>query len=286
MTARQQTPDNRRGFVLVSVLWLGAFLIVLIGALLQQSRTTLFVSRTGVEEAVADGLLTAAVESIAVRYMGSSPPKTSDGRVLTLPFANGSVRIAVEDANGLVDLNRAPPEMIEFFTMAGGDERSARAILERRGDLGAPLTAPWRTPGELADDRGISGQVAAFATSYATVFSTSGAINPMTAPLAVLLMLPGVDAETAAHVMAIRSGAAGDPQPVMDLLANSAHLLDPTPGKVYEAYLSATVKGGLTKTALATMLFGGDTSVPYRILDWRPWADQPAWVRGGVALQQ
>ena len=148
------------------------------------------------------------------------------------------------------------------------------------------MVAPWRTPGELADDPHVTGQVAVYAANYATVFSTSGAINPMTAPLRVLLMLPGVDADTAAHVMAIRSGAAADPQPVMDLLTKSAHLLDPTPGKVYEAYLSATVKGGLTKTALATMLFDADGEVPYRILDWHPWADQPAWVRGGGPLQK
>ena len=280
MTLAGASLGSRRGFVLVAVLWLGAFLIVLVAALLQQSRTTLTVARSGVEETIADAMLTGAVETLALSYPRMAQPGLSDGRLRTIAVAGGAVAVAVQDDNGLVDPNRAVAPVIVQVAAAAGDAGAGRSILARRGEPGTPSAAVFREREEIADLPNGNDALAAFFDNFGTMFSVAGGINPMTAPAAVLAVLPGVSGAVAAKAVALREQPGTDPQKVIAILGPAAgQFLDPTPGKNFDVFLSAKVGSGLTKTLRVTMLFEGSAAVPYRLGDWRPWAEQPAWVR-------
>jgi type II secretory pathway component PulK len=276
---------SRRGFVLVSVLWLAAFAIVLVVALLQQSRATLTVARAGVEESLADAMLTGAVEQVAIKYRGGR----SDGHRSTLTVPGGTVVVAVEDVNGLIDINSVAPPVIDEIA---GDLRARTAgqtIVDRRGGAAGETPQPFRLREEVGALPGAKPDLAAFFSDYGTVFSTDGKINPMTAPLAVLASLPGIEPDVARQAVALRRRPQGTPQQVMKLLAPAADFLDPTPGKAIDVYLEARVgtKAGrsLTKTLRVTIVFAGGGKSPYRIADWRPWAAEPAWVGAADGVQ-
>ena len=282
MSTPRHDHAGKRGFVLVSVLWLGTFLIVLLAALLQQGRVTLAVTRTGLGEVTADAMLTASLELLAARLAGGGTAADGDGRAKSERSANGTVLVAAQDMNGLVDLNRAPAPLIAALAAAARDDRAADAILARRASPGAPVQSPFRSREELADADGVTPEAAAFAADYTTVFATNGTINPLTAPVAVLRLLPGVDAAVAAKIVAVREHSLSDSGPVFALLPGTSALVAPAPLNAYDVYIEATVTGGLTKSVRATMLFDGDASRPYRLLDWHPWAARPAWVRRGA----
>lgn len=280
MTTLVPPAAARSGFVLVAVLWLGALLILFAGALMQQSRATLTVSNNGVEEVIADGLLTAAIELSAFRLTEGS---VADGTTKTLSFTDGSVEVALLDMNGLVDLNRSPPQLIEALAAAAGDRRSARVILARRGQPGDPLEAPWRAREEPADTPGVDPDFVALASDYATVFGTTGAINPMTAPPAVLMLLPGVSRAAADQIVRLRERGPGKVERIVGLLAAGA-MISATPADTLDVFLEARAGDEFIKTVRATVLLES-TSGTYRILDWHPWAVKPAWVRNRTSLQ-
>jgi hypothetical protein len=259
---------------------LGALLILLASALMQQSRATLSVSNNGVEEVIADALLTAAMEVSASRLTEAS---VADGTTKTLSFTDGSVEVTLLDMNGLVDLNRSPPQLIEALAAAAGDRRLAKVILARRGQPGDPLEAPWRAREEPADAPGVDPAFVALASDYATVFGTTGAINPMTAPSAVLVLLPRVSRATADQIIRLRERDPDKVERIVGLLAAGA-MISATPAGTLDVFLEARTDDGFTKTVRATVLLEA-TSGTYRILDWQPWAVKPAWVRNRTLLQ-
>jgi general secretion pathway protein K len=219
---------NRRGFVLITVLWVVAALSAVAGL-------TLAVARTGAETTRNRGALTrgawareACAEILLARYARDPGIRALD----TVDLGRGTWCTAeLSDPAARVDLNEAPPEALRRII---GKDTLTDALLDWRDpdDLERPLgaerawyrTANRRPPRngplaaieELLLVRGFDSATVAKVASLLTV-EGAGGINLNAAPRQVLETLPGLGPEGVSVVLARRAGG--------ETIAGSDHLI-------------------------------------------------------------
>ena len=165
----------------------------------------------------------------------------TDGTVYVWPFGGGQVWVSIQDEAGKIDLNAAPDELLRGLFLsaewAGPDgeivglgEREADALVDairdfadkddlRRlngaedrdyADAGRPWDAkdaPFEAVEELQQVLGMTPPLYRAVAPALTVHSGSKGIDTTSAPLAVLLALPGSDAAAADAHLAARAEA-------------------------------------------------------------------------------
>ena len=140
-TARERLRPAR-GFILVSVLWLLAGLTVVAGLVSRYGvtaaeRAQLVRLRSSAEIAMASTrsdvlLLLAATRATTFGLSGASGPLYVDNRVYT---GRGSTLVRIQDARGLIDLNRSSDEVLErLFTVCGAPVDQAASLVARLRD--------------------------------------------------------------------------------------------------------------------------------------------------------
>lgn len=291
------------GFILVFVLVLAGVLSTLAGAALMVSRSAATLARLGGDLAQADQLLAAGAAAAAFRlFHGGGAP--ADG-ALALDLAAGRVEVRIRDEGGLVDLNRSDPRLLAGLYRAAGngrlrpDEFAERIVAwrERRdeervtrpaagGRAGAPAagderpdegTRPpprlFRSVEELARVPGIAaGDVAALAP-YLTVYNFDGRVSLAGAPATVLAAFPGLNAEEARRIVALRRAAAGRPDEAEALerirtsFGERLRFARAEAGPAFRLDLAARLADGLARTAQAVIAAGSDER-PFHVLEW------------------
>lgn len=202
----------QQGFALIAVLWLVAALSVMVGGLMltvksefktaSYSRQTLQASATG--EAAIQVALQAVVASTKPPIQLVSEPVSVFGQ---------TIDVQMIPMNGYVDLNRAPPELLQavFQLGAGMDGGSAGSLVEA---INAARTVPgpsgkppgFESPEDLlllpGVDYALYSRIAPLVTTDA---GGNGKVNIKAAPPGVLAVIAGGDESAVSSFMQARS---------------------------------------------------------------------------------
>lgn len=248
----REEPGARPGFAMLTVLWVMtvASIVALAGALVGRNGVNAARNRFQMERAfwiamgcarraqatIDESLLSArSIEDAAFQW------RTLDRQVLQSPVvANGLCEYSLEAAGTRLDINAASDEMIVRLLRALGHGDEALEMTDALGDwrdvddIPRPLGAErdWyvsagRMPprnDRLANLRELA-RVRGFEeiSAYDSVFTTEhGRISLATAPVTVLIAVPGFSRETAERIVELRDAGA----PLRDLIQLPALLSD------------------------------------------------------------
>lgn len=297
---RPPVAARQRGVAMVLVIWLIAFLTVLLGAFALIARTENLQARhlfdsTSARYAAEAGLERAVFElrrpDMAVRWVG-------DGRPYEFPFGDAVVRVELTDESGKIDLNTAGDDLLQgLFVSAGLNLDQATALSDAIQDWrdaddstrphGAeaadyksaglsyvPRNAPFQTVSEVQQVFGMTYEIYSHIEPAVTIYAGGTAPNAAYAPLQALLALPGMTPELAQQLIQARQQIQpGQPQ------AGAAQLTlpDGTPvvanggGNTYTVKSRATLPNGANAVLEASIRLGGVSAAgkPYTVLRWR-----------------
>ena len=269
---------SQRGMALVIVLWM----VVLLGVIATsharnaRSQTLLAAHHRDMAEmraAAEAGINITVLEMISGTRQSPEP----DGTAFSFEFESQEIVVAVRKASGLVDLNRAPEELLMApLRICRLDEvRSkdiASAILDWRDDdqqtriggaedpeyeaAGYPWTAKDDRFDSLDELRYIPGVNQAdfeCLQSLITIHSGSSTVDLEYAPPALVEQLAG---QTLGFDAAANNAAASR--------RGSTY-----PSGNYHVYAQATAPSGVIATLEVVVRLSNSRTSPYRILDWR-----------------
>ena len=115
--------EGERGIALLVVIWVLALLAVLIVGFSGDARTELLVASNHYESAGARAIADAGVSLAIFGILNPAPEAQwqADGRVREVSYADGTIRIRIQDEGGKIDLNAAAPELLAgLLSSAGG----------------------------------------------------------------------------------------------------------------------------------------------------------------------
>ena len=291
--------QRERGIALLVVVWVLALLAVLIVGFSGDARTELLLARNNYESAGARAIADTGV-SLAIFGVLDPMPETqwpADGRQRVLRYADGTIRVSVQDEGGKIDLNAAPPEFLsgllrsvglspaDAFRLAqtidewrqaqqqadappAGRRGASRAVVRRQATTFRVIEDLRLVPGVTRD---IYDRVAPFVTVYSGVAD----IDPLTAPPQVLRSLPDVNAAEVEDFLSARQRLGPVPGQLPSLTGAAGGFL------AHRVLQNATVisegktAGGTTFTRAAVVSLSADPSAPYSILSWRQASREP-----------
>lgn len=126
---------RRRGIALITVLWVLTLLALIAASFATTTRTEINLARNLVESAKAEALAEAGVFQVILGLLKSDEedeePWRIDGAVYAWRFADGEVRVAVQDEGGKIDLNAAEDGILRgLFRAAGLAAQDADAMVD------------------------------------------------------------------------------------------------------------------------------------------------------------
>lgn len=276
MNARRQA-----GAALLLVLWATALLAVLLVGVAAASRSHAEAALYGAEHVRAE---LAAEAGLAHAVAGLRAPDLAsqwvpDGRPYAFTFDGAKVTVAVVDASGMLDLNAAPPALLQAAMQAAGFDpgragRLAGAIAAARGGAAGAPGRPFRAIDELARVLGLEAADFAKLAQAVTVYSGRNYPDASYAGPLALAAVRGIDAGQAKALVDARRRqparrGAGNGQ-AFGQVANGP-LVAGYGGVVERVYSVAEMPDGQRAgidVTLRMALTGGDAR-PYKVLDWR-----------------
>ena len=195
---------DRRGVVLIFVLWLLVLLGAIVAEVASQARLEAEIlsslrARTVARYSAESGILAATVRIEALLDSTRSLPErittfrelaTRLAPLTDVDLGSGRFGVAVVDLNARIDLNRADAATLEgLFRQFTTDSHAEEVVA-------ALKRAPLNRLGELAHIPGIGDSLALAVAPYVTVWS-DGSVNVNSAPEAVLAAVPGVSSAMA-----------------------------------------------------------------------------------------
>jgi general secretion pathway protein K len=282
--------ERQRGIVLVTVLWSIALLSALAMAASVSFRGFAAVTAIGRDRVQGEALLTAGLE-VAAAIVSNAEDNPLNGVETTMTLSTGIVGARVSDEGGRIDIGKAPVEVLAALLRAAGapDQQAdgvAAAIVQWRNHAasgpGAPgadsangansagnADHPFADISELTKVPGVAPRWIAAIRGLATVYG-SETVNPLTAPAAVIAALPGVDRNTLAAFLAVRSQAPKDADRISAALGPAQRFLATKRQQVASVELQARLNDGYSTAAHAVVVVLPQDSQPYRVLVWKP----------------
>ena len=290
--------DGERGLALLIVLWVivAASLVVLTFNATVRSGLT-FVS-SEVEMTRSDALLDAGAEIAVSRLIDAEEALRwrPDGKSHTVTYAGADLIIAISDANGLIDINKADKMvLIPFLRQFVGSESNALRLgdaifllrtkaskslpppTESHSGIAAtqsevPKGIPFIDVAQLRSVTGITPEIYKRMVPFITVYSRDGRIGPISAPDEVLASIPNV---TRVDIDKLRSAANGTKKEltaaIADLSRHAGPFLTSDPGPAYVVSVAVRRPGGKYAAGRVYVVATGlDTNAPYRLISKRP----------------
>lgn len=228
MTA-SSTSSREFGFALVAVMWMLALLSVIATSVISETRVSFRLENNIANEARNRYLLEGVIMRTTLDLLDSRQDRhpRADGIPRDLSVGQQSVRVWVQDVNGLIDINDTDAETLaRLFLSAGTTPDRAAAIskylLDWRGaqsssdaDAGyseARLNyrsrhASFQSIEELKFVQGLTPDLFAKVMDSITIYSHQPLWNPAVAPRDVLLTAPNATAEQVDSIIANRNAA-------------------------------------------------------------------------------
>jgi general secretion pathway protein K len=241
----REDASGEHGLALVSVLWGVAILSLIASAVLYASVLSAQLSRNSAASdqaaAVADAGISRAILSLLDNRAGQQWP--ADGTAQSFSFGGVTVRVAIADETGKIDLNKASADTLtSLFESAGVSPNDAATLAGRvvdwrstggdaNGDTAEdysdaslawrPRKASFQSVDELKLVLGMTPSLFAKLAPMVTVYAHTANVNTAVASRAVLLALPGMDIRKVEDILAQRQAASatltqslfGPPQP-------------------------------------------------------------------------
>lgn len=282
--------EDESGLALLAVLWIIASGTLLVAAFNMNVRSGLSFVRSEVQLSQADALIDAGLEIAATRIVDQEPSRRwlPDGIWRTVTFAGTSIRIRIQDPNGLLDLNKADEKLLlDFFKTFAANANEAKMITDRivvaRGetpgakhaDTDADTTkrnAPsshFVDVGQLRQIEGMSIALFRRVAPFMTVFNVDGIVNPLTSPDEVYNILSkdlGADAQIRRE--AFKAGRKLKNPDNTDGGERAPNEFGPAFAVTVEV-LGGTGKGS-TVGKTFVIAIGLDATLPYRLVSARP----------------
>jgi len=260
-------PDEH-GIALLMVISALAILSLLGVALAGQARTQARLARNLAETEHARAIAESGVSLAVFHLIGAD--WLPDRAVHAVAYDNGTVRITIEDESGKVDLVQGPDAIIANLLdrlAIGGSERAALlgAIDDRRRASAKARAASFDALEALvpSDARALAERL----QPYATVYTHSSQIDPMTAPPLVLAAVPGMDETAVAQLLAARSDMHGQNLPPIP--AAALPYFARNDAQIVRIHAESITDAGATAAIEAVAAPTGDSFHPYRFLLWR-----------------
>lgn len=203
--------QQRRGMVLVAVLWMVAALSIVVMGITRSVREEarmLSLARQGVE---ASAMGDAAIH-LVLQNMVLQPTPVSRLTVVETTYRGQPIAVRVVPLNGLIDINGASVQLLaRLYAVAGGLAPEAAAQLaqatvearERRDARGAMVR--FEAIEDLIQVPGVDYDLYARLSGLITAdLRGQGKVNPMAAPPEVLSVLAGGNTGVAARIAADR----------------------------------------------------------------------------------
>ncbi|MEL7388275.1 MAG: hypothetical protein AAFN76_00715 [Pseudomonadota bacterium] len=238
--------SGERGFVLVTVLWIGLALLLGVSAFLSSARQDALLTRVEVASARANELARSGL-NIALADLGRvsvdqlSTPR--DNTPVTLTMAEGRVTYRIQDEAGKIDINHAPTQILGPVLQSIGEAEGVDAFeavnvaqaLQAMSNRGAQA----RSVGDALRAAGLTASTARTAEKYLTTFNFTNKINPRTAPLITLSAIPGLGPDGAVEIIARREAGQQMPR-----LGTASAWLAERAGPVYTITAEAELTTG------------------------------------------
>jgi general secretion pathway protein K len=221
MDDRAHLPES--GMVLVAVLWMMVLLSMLAAALVVMSRSDARNVSLDQERLQADETVQAGINLAVVALTDPTQQWPIDGSARTIKFADTPVAVAISSEGGKIDLNNANPDLIRGLLTAVGegpgaaDEITNEIVAHRQ-------TGGFTNLAELLHMQEISGDLFDRMAPNLTLYSGSSSVDTSTAPMDVLLAIPGNTRADAEAEMARRASPSNSMDaPSRSMLAGQAY---------------------------------------------------------------
>jgi general secretion pathway protein K len=259
----------------------------------------------------AEALVDTGLEIAAAHLIDDDKARRwrADGKTRRLTLGDAELTIAIDDPNGLIDVNKAKREVLHgLLSRAMGDEEAAEAVVEQllrmRGEGTAgtnaaapeaeqPAEPPQVTPVEPAATEpatakpatakprilditelrrmGMSPALYRKIAPHLTVYSRDGRINPFHAPRAVLAALPGLSEIDVERFLTSKTPEGGDERPIPSSLGKAGAFLANKDGPAYIVSVAVGKPGRPLLLGRQFVIAAGlDANAPYRLLAIKP----------------
>jgi general secretion pathway protein K len=278
---------KQRGVALVMVLWVLILLGLVAAGFQRETRLGTGIARNASENAKAEALAEAGIQRAMLGLAdGDVTAWRADGTPYQFALGDGTVVVRIQDEGGKVDLNLAPPPLLQgLLQVAGVEENAARNLLDAIVDFrdpdsnrlpggaedpeyaaagrdGGAKDAPFGAKEELLQVLGIDRALYDAIAPYITVYSQRGRIDLTTAPALLLQAVPNLTPQEREQIMAERT---------------SGEALQTARVTVATVRVEAMTTGGGRFIREAVIKRGRGGQQPFSILDWRrEWARRPA----------
>ncbi len=281
------------------MLWALVLLSVMAGGFVRETRTEMVLARNAVEGAQARALAEAGIHRavLALSQEAFEERWRADGRVYDWRFGGGRVRISLRDEAGKIDLNEAPVALLRgLFEVAGVSPEGAAALADAVADfrdgndlkrLNGAEDRDYRLAGyphgakdarfelisELRQVFGMTEAIYERVAGAVTVYSQIDSVEPLVAPRAVLLALPGVEAEEVEAYLIERAEAETEAayelvtMPSLDRAADYISTGDR--GVIYALRAEVPTEGGGRFVREAVVILEEGRNGAFTILRWR-----------------
>lgn len=252
--ARRRRLD--RGYVMITVLWIGVALSLSAAAFLSGAREQALVARAEVATLRAAELARTGL-NVAMADLGrvgaDLPRSPRDGTPVTLRMAEGTVTYRIQDESGKIDIDAAPAQLIapvlarigEVEGLDAFDAANVAQALAGRRDRATGVAGTLRAAG-------LDARTARIGARYLTTWSFDAQVNPLTAPAPVLEAIPGLGAAAAQQIVDRRRAGASLPR-----LGAASVWLRGRAGPAYTIEAEATLVSGATARMSAVVLARG-----------------------------
>ena len=283
---RRSVRRKQRGIALVMVLWVLILLGLVAAGFQRETRLGTGIARNAVENAKAEALADAGIQRAMLGLAdGDGTAWRVDGTPYRFALGDGTIVIRVQDEGGKVDLNLAPPLLLQgLLQVAGVEANAARNLLDAIVDFrdpdsdrlpggaedpeyaaadrdGGAKDAPFDTKEELLQVLGIDRALYDAIAPYVTVYAQRGRIDLNTAPALLLQTLPNLTPQEREQILADRATGAA---------------LQTARVNVVTVRVEAMTAGGGRFVREAVMKRSRDGQQPFTILEWRQeWARRP-----------
>ncbi len=206
-----KTPNTHCGLALPAVLWILVALMLMVSSYSLFARVETRMASAQVDQTKANALALGGLEYVQA-YL-KQPAQFSNKpqqQFLQLSLGEGRIDMTLTSAAGLIDLNKAPPELLsDLFQIAGGMNEDSVSILlaTLRPDPAQRDGAPPPVLRDIRDLRGMPGiseSIYNALRDLITVDAENGQVNAHQAPLNVLTILTHGNPELAQTFAAAR----------------------------------------------------------------------------------
>jgi general secretion pathway protein K len=282
---------GERGLALVAVLWGLAVLSLIAAAMLTAGATSVRMSRNAWSEAHAQSLADAGVYRAIVTLLDTRADHKwrTDSVPRDFTFDGEDVRIAIQSEMGLIDVNFASKDQLQtLLKLAGAEPQDAETLAGRIVDWRTPAGqqslngasnadyrdagldylprgGPFQSVDEVNLVLGMTPDLFARLAPALTVYSHQANFDMNTAPLAVLLVVPGMDQQKALAMIAARTPP---PQPANTALGADYNRAAIPSGQAFA--IRAEVQSGPFHSSRDVIVeLTSDPAHPFWILDWK-----------------